>query len=230
MLHNAKLCNRTLKLTPPAELATSRCAICDHHHSFLDCTIFYDQRLGMSVIPIAFVDIAERLGYKISLVGNRRVINYQAAVASLPPVSNSGTIATATGHSDSKASLDVGNFSALSQDLKNALNLFSQKEQALSEQVGSLQGVVSALSAGQGSLQHQQEVMNGKLAVQAENSLAVLKALTKLRTDFETTREKHEKAIAAGEAQYQSAMDEFKQQMAVVDQGVKGPHGSAMQQ
>jgi uncharacterized protein (DUF3084 family) len=181
-------------------------------------------------MPLAFVDIAERLGYPIAVVGNRRVINYQAALTSSLGTADSGNGLTVAGKPNAAASSDVAKVSALSQDLHNAISLFSQKEQVLTEQIVSLQGVVTALSAGQGSLQRQQEVLSGKLAEQAANSLAVLQSLARLRTDFDATREKHERAIAAGEAQYQATMDEFKRQLAVVEKGVKGPHDNTMDQ
>ena len=181
-------------------------------------------------MPLAFVDIAERLGYPIATVGNRRVINHQAALTSSLGAADSGTGLTVASKSNVAVSSDVAKVSALSQDLQNAISLFSQKEQVLTEQIVSLQGMVTTLSAGQGSLQQQQEVLNGKLAEQAANSLAVLQSLARLRTDFDATREKHERAIAAGEVQYQATMDEFKRQMAVVEKGVKGPHDNAMAQ
>jgi len=181
-------------------------------------------------MPHAFVDIAERLGYPIATMGNRRVINYQAVLTPLSSQAVSGTSSTAMAKPNEATSQEVSKVLTLSQDLHDALCLFSQKEKALSEQVVSLQGVVTALSAGQGSLQRQQEVLNGKLAEQAANSLSVLKSLSKLRTDFEETRAKHEQAIAAGEAQYRITMAEFRQQLAVVDKGVKGPHDLEMQQ
>ena len=223
-LHNSKLCNKPLKLTPPSELSTSRCAFCDHHHSFVDCTMLHDQRLGISVMPQAYVDIAERLGYQIGTVGNRRFINYQAALTTRDGPAKPGL------GSQSAVSLDANKVSTLSQELRDALCLIGQKEQALSDQVSSLQGVVTMLSEGQGSLQKQQEALQGQLAAQAESSLAIVRSLAKLRTDFEETRTKHEQSFAAGMDRYKATMEEFKKQLGVVDTGVKGPHDNSMQQ
>ena len=74
------------------------------------------------------------------------------------------------------------------------------------------------------------KLVKGKLNPQDANSLAVLQSLARLRTDFDATREKHERAIAAGEVQYQATMEEFRKQLAVVEKGVKGPHDTAMDQ
>ena len=86
------------------------------------------------------------------------------------------------------------------------------------------------LSDGQGSLQKQQEALQGQLAAQAESSLAIVRSLAKLRTDFEETRTKHEQSFAAGMDRYKATMEEFKKQLGVVDTGVKGPHDNSMQQ
>ena len=227
-LHNSKQCNRPLKLTPPSELSTARCAICDHHHLFVDCTILYDQRLGMSIMPSAYLDIAERLGYQVDKVGNRRVINCKAALAAYSGTSTAGNSANAGSASSPETSLEVGKSLSMSQDLQNALTLFGQKEQALSEQMVSLQGVVSALSAGQGSLQKKQEVLQGQLAAQAANSLAILKSLSQLRTDFEKARDKHEQNFTENTNKYEATMAEIQKQLDAVGTGVKGPHDTAM--
>jgi chromosome segregation ATPase len=116
----------------------------------------------------------------------------------------------------------------MSQDLQNALTLFGQKEQALSEQMVSLQGVVSALSAGQGSLQKKQEVLQGQLAAQAANSLAILKSLSQLRTDFEKARDKHEQNFTENANKYEATMAEIQKQLDAVGTGVKGPHDTVM--
>ncbi len=229
-LHSSKQCNRPLKLTPPSELSTARCALCDHHHLFVDCTILHDPRLGMSIMPSAFLQIAERLGYQMDTVGNRRVINCKAALAAHSGTSIAGNSANAGSASSQETSLEMGKSSSMSQDLKGALTLFGQKEQALSEQVVSLQGVVSALSAGQGSLQKKQEMLQGQLAAQAKNSLAILKSLSQLRTDFETARDKHEQNFAESTHKYEATMAEIQKQLDGVGKGVKGPHDTEMQQ
>jgi predicted nucleic acid-binding Zn-ribbon protein len=176
----------------------------------------------MSVMPSAYLEIAERLGHQVDKVGNRRVINCQAALTAC-----TGSSAKA-GSATSQESLEVGKSSSFSQDLQDALTLFGQKEQALSEQVVSLQGVVSALSAGQGSLQKQQVVLQGQLAAQASNSLAILKSLKQLRTDFEVTRDKHERTFAANTGKYEATMAEIQKQLSVVGTGVNGPHDTEM--
>ena len=227
-LHNSKQCNRPLKLTPPSELSTARCAICDHHHLFVDCTILHDQRLGMSIMPSAFLRIAERLGYQVDKVGDRRVINCKAALAAHSGTSIAGNSANAGSASSQETSLEVGKSSTMSQDLQDALTLFGQKEQALSDQMASLQGVVSALSAGQGSLQKKQEVLQGQLAAQAANSLAILKSLSQLRTDFEKARDKHEQNFTENASKYEATMAEIQKQLGVVGTGVKGPHDTVM--
>ena len=186
--------------------------------------MLHDQRLGISVMPQAYVDIAERLGYQIGTVGNRRFINYQSAL-----ITRDGPAKPGPG-SQSAVSLDANKVSTLSQELRDALCLIGQKEQALSDQVSSLQGVVTMLSDGQGSLQKQQEALQGQLAAQAESSLAIVRSLAKLRTDFEETRTKHEQSFAAGMDRYQATMEELKKQLGVVDTGVKGPHDNSMQQ
>jgi hypothetical protein len=94
--------------------------------------------------------------------------------------------------------------------------------------VVSLQVVVSALSAGQGSLQKQQVVLQGQLAAQASNSLAILKSLKQLRTDFEVTRDKHERTFAENTGKYEATMAEIQKQLGVVGTGVNGPHDTAM--
>ena len=126
-------------------------------------------------MPNAYLDIAARLGYQVDKVGDRRVINCKAALATHSGTSITGGSAKAGSATSQEASLEVVQSSSFSQDLQNALTLFGQKEQALSEQVVSLQGLVSALSAGQGSLQRKQDVLQGQLAAQASNSLAILK-------------------------------------------------------
>jgi hypothetical protein len=229
-LHSSKQCNRPLKLTPPSELSTARCAFCNHHHLFVDCTILHDSRLGLPIMPSAYLEIAERLGYQVDKVGNRRVINCKAALAAHSGTSIAGNSANAGSASSQETSLKVDKSSSMSQDLRDALTLFGQKEQALSDQMVSLQGVVSALSAGQGSLQKKQEVLQGQLAAQAANSLAILKSLSQLRTDFETARDKHEQQFAESTTKYEATMAEIQKQLGVVDTGVKGPHDTEMQQ
>ena len=178
-------------------------------------------------MPNAYLDIAARLGYQVDKVGDRRVINCKAALATHSGTSITGGGAKA-GSATSQASLEVVQSSSFSQDLQNALTLFGQKEQALSEQVVSLQGLVSALSAGQGSLQRKQEVLQGQLAAQASNSLAILKNLAQLRTDFEKTRDKHERTFAENTDKYEATMAEIQKQLGVVGTGVKGPHDTEM--
>jgi len=180
----------------------------------------------MSVMPSAYLAIAERLGHQMDQVGNRRVINCKAALTASGTCT--GSSAKAGSATSQEGSLAVGKSSSLSQDLQDALTLFGQKEQALSEQVVSLQGVVSALSAGQGSLQKQQVVLQGQLAAQASNSLAILKSLKQLRTDFEVTRDKHERTFAENTGKYEATMAEIQKQLSVVGTGVNGPHDTAM--
>jgi hypothetical protein len=181
----------------------------------------------MSVMPSAYLAIAERLGHQVDKVGNRRVINCKAALTA-SGTSCTGSSAKAGSATSQEVSLEVGKSSSLSQDLQDALTLFGQKEQALSEQVVSLQGMVSALSAGQGSLQKQQVVLQGQLAAQASNSLAILKSLKQLRTDFEVTRDKHERTFAENTGKYEATMAEIQKQLGVVGTGVNGPHDTAM--
>ena len=179
-------------------------------------------------MPTAYLDIAARLGYQVDKVGDRRVINCKAALATNSGTSITGGSAKAGSATSQEASLEVVQSSSFSQDLQNALTLFGQKEQALSEQVVSLQGLVSALSAGQGSLQRKQEVLQGQLTAQASNSLAILKNLAQLRTDFETTRDKHERTFAENTSKYEATMAEIQKQLGVVGTGVKGPLDTEM--
>jgi len=182
----------------------------------------------MSIMPSAYVDIAARLGYQVDKVGDRRVINCKAALAAHSGTSIAGNSANAGSASSQETSLEVGKSSSMSQDLQDALTLFGQKEQALSDQMVSLQGVVSALSAGQGSLQKKQEVLQGQLAAQAANSLAILKSLSQLRTDFEKARDKHEQNFTENANKYEATMAEIQKQLGVVGTGVKGPHDTVM--
>ncbi len=179
-------------------------------------------------MPNAYLAIAARLGYQVDKVGDRRVINCKAALATHSGTSITGGSARAGSATSQGASLEVVQSSSFSQDLQDALALFGQKEQALSEQVVSLQEVVSALSAGQGSLQMKQEMLQGQLTAQAANSLAILKNLAKLRTDFEATRDKHERTFAENTDKYEATMAEIQRQLGVVGTGVKGPHDAEM--
>jgi chromosome segregation ATPase len=182
----------------------------------------------MTIMPNAYLDIAARLGYQVDKVGDRRVINCKAALATHSGTSITGGGAKAGSATSQEASLEVVQSSSFSQDLQNALTLFGQKEQALSEQVVSLQGLVSALTAGQSSLQRKQEVLQGQLTAQASNSLAILKNLAQLRTDFEKTRDKHERTFAENTDKYEATMAEIQKQLGVVGTGVKGPHDTEM--
>ncbi|MFN9910609.1 MAG: hypothetical protein ACK56F_31620, partial [bacterium] len=107
----------------------------------------------MSIMPKAYLERAGRLGYQVDKVGDRRVINCKAALAKNSGTSITGGSAKAGSATSQEASLEVVQSSSFSQDLQNALTLFGQKEQALTDQVVSLQGLVSSLSAGQSSLQ-----------------------------------------------------------------------------
>jgi hypothetical protein len=71
-------------------------------------------------------------------------------------------------------------------------------------------------------------VLQGQLTAQASNSLAILKNLAQLRTDFETTRDKHERTFAENTGKYEATMAEIQKQLGVVGTGVKGPHDTEM--
>jgi hypothetical protein len=69
----------------------------------------------MSIMPSAYLSIAERLGYQVDKVGNRRVINCKAALAAHSGTSIAGNSANAGSASSQETSLEVGKSSSMSQ-------------------------------------------------------------------------------------------------------------------
>jgi hypothetical protein len=75
----------------------------------------------MTIMPNAYLDIAARLGYQVDKVGDRRVINCKAALATHSGTSITGGGAKAGSATSQEASLEVVQSSSFSQDLQNAV-------------------------------------------------------------------------------------------------------------
>ncbi len=184
----------------------------------------FDSRLGFSVIPQPFIEIAERMGYQPLMVGNRKTISVTSLLPQMP-----GKVGSRGGStSSSQSSLALSSVSDMSTTVidgvtQEALSIVRQQGQEILGQVSSLKDVVTELSSGQQALYTRQSELQGQLATQAATSLKLLKAMSNIKEDFKTFKVEQEKSFAAEQAKYKETMDRLNELLAIEDSGVKGP-------
>jgi len=184
----------------------------------------FDSRLGFSVIPEPFIEIAERMGYQPLMVGNRKTIS----VTSLLPQMIGKTGSRGGSTSSSQSSLALSSVSDMSTTVidggtQEALSIVRRQGQEILGQVSSLKDVVTELSSGQQALYSRQSELQGQLATQAATSLKLLKAMSNIKEDFKTFKVEQEKSFAAEQAKYKETMDRLNELLAIEDSDVKGP-------
>ena len=225
-MHNSKQCNRPLKLPAPADLQWSRCAFCNHAHPWTECPIMYDSYLGIPILPQTIVDIAERLGYKTTLVGSRRTISTAALLPQLPgrPGSQSGSSSSSQ---NSVALSSVSDRSTTIMDVaaQETLALVRQQGLDIIGQVTSLRDMVKELSTGQQSLQSKQSELQEQLAAQASANVKMMQSMLSLKSEFLSFQTTQEQKFAEEQAKYKESMDKLNELFSE-DVGVKGPLGA----
>jgi chromosome segregation ATPase len=184
----------------------------------------FDSRLGLSVIPLPFIEIAERMGYQSLMVGNRKTISVASLLPQMPGKAGSRSGST----SSSQSSLALSSVSDMSTTVidggtQEALSIVRQQGQEILGQVSSLKDVVTELSSGQQALYTRQSELQGQLATQAATSLKLLKAMSNIKEDFKTFKVEQEKSFAAEQAKYKETMDRLNELLAIEDSDVKGP-------
>jgi hypothetical protein len=184
----------------------------------------FDSRLGFSVIPLPFIEIAERMGYQPLMVGNRKTISVTSLLPQMPGKAGSRGGST----SSSQSSLALSSVSDMSTTVIDggtleALSIMRQQGQEILGQVSSLKDVVTELSSGQQALYTRQSELQGQLATQAATSLKLLKAMSNIKEDFKTFKVEQEKSFAAEQAKYKETMDRLNELLAIEDSDVKGP-------
>ena len=184
----------------------------------------FDSRLGFSVIPLPFIEIAERMGYQSVMVGNRKTISVTSLLPQMPGKTGSRGGST----SSSQSSLALSSVSDMSTTVidgvtQEALSIVRQQGQEILGQVSSLKDVVTELSSGQQALYTRQSELQGQLATQAATSLKLLKAMSNIKEDFKTFKVEQEKSFAAEQAKYKVTMDRLNELLAIEDSDVKGP-------
>jgi chromosome segregation ATPase len=190
----------------------------------MECPIMFDSRLGFSVIPLPFIEIAERMGYQSLMVGNRKTISVASLLPQMPGKAGSRSGST----SSSQSSLALSSVSDMSTTVidsgtQEALSIVRQQGQEILGQVSSLKDVVTELSSGQQALYSRQSELQGQLATQAATSLKLLKAMSNIKEDFKTFKVEQEKSFAAEQAKYKVTMDRLNELLAIEDSDVKGP-------
>jgi chromosome segregation ATPase len=184
----------------------------------------FDSRLGFSVIPLPFIEIAERMGYQPLMVGNRKTISVASLLPQMPGKAGSRGGST----SSSQSSLALSSVSDMSTTVidggtQEALSIVRQQGQEILGQVSSLKDVVTELSSGQQALYTRQSELQGQLATQAATSLKLLKAMSNIKEDFKTFKAEQEKSFAAEQAKYKETMDRLDALLAIEDSDVKDP-------
>jgi len=184
----------------------------------------FDSKLGVSVIPLPLIEIAERMGYQPLMVGNRKTIS----VTSLLPQMIGKTGSRGGSTSSSQSSLALSSVSDMSTTVidggtQEALSIVRQQGQEILGQVSSLKDVVTELSSGQQALYTRQSELQSQLATQAATSLKLLKAMSNIKEDFKTFKVEQEKSFAAEQAKYKETMDRLNELLAIEDSDVKGP-------
>jgi chromosome segregation ATPase len=190
----------------------------------MECPIMFDSRLGFSVIPLPFIEIAERMGYQSLMVGNRKTISVASLLPQMPGKAGSRSGST----SSSQSSLALSSVSDMSTTVidsgtQEALSIVRQQGQEILGQVSSLKDVVTELSSGQQALYSRQSELQSQLATQAATSLKLLKAMSNIKEDFKTFKVEQEKSFAAEQAKYKVTMDRLNELLAIEDSDVKGP-------
>ena len=213
-MHNSKQCNRPLKLPGPEDLQWSRCAFCNHSHPWMDseCPIMYDAYLGILIMPQTFVDIAERLGYRTTMVGNRRTVSAMSSLPLLP-----GRLGSQNGSSySSQSSVAISSASDRSTTImdvatQETLALARQQGLDILGQVTSLREMVTELSAGQQTLQStgKQSDLQEQLAAQASANVKLAQSMRSLRSDFLTFQTAQDRKFADELAKYKESMDKL---------------------
>jgi chromosome segregation ATPase len=184
----------------------------------------FDSRLGFSVIPLPFIEIAKRMGYQPLMVGNRETISVASLLPQMPGKAGSRGGST----SSSQSSLALSSVSDMSTtvidgETQEALSIVRQQGQEILGQVSSLKDVVTELSSGQQALYTRQSELQGQLATQAATSLKLLKAMSNIKEDFKTFKVEQEKSFAAEQAKYKETMDRLNELLSIEDSEVKGP-------
>jgi chromosome segregation ATPase len=190
----------------------------------MECPIMFDSRLGFSVIPLPFIEIAERMGYQSVMVGNRKTISVTQLLPQMPGKAGSRGGST----SSSQSSLALSSVSDMSTtvidgETQEALSIVRRQGQEILGQVSSLKDVVTELSSGQQALYTRQSELQGQLATQAATSLKLLKAMSNIKEDFKTFKVEQEKSFATEQAKYRETMDRLNALLAIEDSDVKGP-------
>jgi chromosome segregation ATPase len=184
----------------------------------------FDSRLGFSVIPLPFIEIAKRMGYQPLMVGNRETISVASLLPQMPGKAGSRGGST----SSSQSSLALSSVSDMSTTVidgatQEALSIVRQQGQEILGQVSSLKDVVTELSSGQRALYTRQSELQGQLATQAATSLKLLTAMSNIKEDFKTFKVEQEKSFAAEQAKYKETMDRLNELLSIEDSEVKGP-------
>jgi chromosome segregation ATPase len=184
----------------------------------------FDSRLGFSVIPLPFIEIAKRMGYQPLMVGNRETISVASLLPQMPGKAGSRGGST----SSSQSSLALSSVSDMSTTVidgatQEALSIVRQQGQEILGQVSSLKEVVTELSSGQRALYTRQSELQGQLATQAATSLKLLTAMSNIKEDFKTFKVEQEKSFAAEQAKYKETMDRLNELLSIEDSEVKGP-------
>jgi chromosome segregation ATPase len=192
----------------------------------MECPIMFDSRLGFTVIPLPFIEIAERMGYQPLMVGNRKTISVAQLLPLMPGKAGSRGGST----SSSQSSLALSSVSDMSTtvidgETQEALSIVRQQGQEILGQVSSLKEVVSELSSGQQALYTRQSELQGQLATQAATSLKLLRAMSNIKEDFKTFKVEQEKAFATEQAKYKESMDKLNELLDIEDASVKGSLG-----
>ena len=186
----------------------------------------YDSYLGIPILPQTIVDIAERLGYKTTLVGSRRTISTAALLPQLPgrPGSQSGSSSSSQ---NSVALSSVSDRSTTIMDVaaQETLALVRQQGLDIIGQVTSLRDMVKELSTGQQSLQSKQSELQEQLAAQASANVKMMQSMLSLKSEFLSFQTTQEQKFAEEQAKYKESMDKLNELFSE-DVGVKGPLGA----
>ena len=221
-LHNSKQCNRPLKLPAPEDLQWSRCAFCNHAHPWTECPIMYDSHLGIPIMPETIVDIAERLGYRTTMVGTRRMISAAALLPQLLGRTGSqGGSSSSSQNSIALSSVSDRSTTIMDVATQETLTLVRQQGLDILSQVTSLRDVVKELSAGQQNLQSKQSELQEQLAAQASANVKMMQSMLSLKSDFLSFQTTQDKKFAEEQAKYKESMDKLNELFSE-EPGVKG--------
>lgn len=186
----------------------------------------YDSYLGIPILPQTIVDIAERLGYKTTLVGSRRTISTAALLPQSPgrPGSQSGS-SSSSQNSVALSSVSDRSTTIIDVAAHETLALVRQQGLDIIGQVTSLRDMVVELSTGQQSLQSKQSELQEQLAAQASANVKMMQSMLSLKSEFLSFQTTQEQKFAEEQAKYKESMDKLNELFSE-DVGVKGPLGA----